>query len=246
MEYAIVLCSVLALMYGDINAMKITEKNSNENKIPLTGIREEKDNFKVDVGFLRLREEAKKNKWFNFVVKQSLGKLVGFFVKNSFDIDVKNENGKTALIIACEKGAATFIRYLLAYGADPNLSADNGTTPLSISVEKKNPKIVKMLMRTGIVKSNVYEEVLAEKYLREAVGVVEDAENALNSLEIAKKAAEAEGENRDMEDINNSIAKNQKILTEKLREKDDWSAIIELFEKNHAEAFKPSMIELSM
>lgn len=252
MEYVMVLCTVFALIYGDINAM--VEQGGNENKTLLTEVcEEEEEKAGVDERFANLSDEEKENEWFGSVLSQNLAKFIKYFAVNGFDLNSENEDGKTALIISCERGNAEFVKGLLENGANPNFSADNGALPLEVAVRKNHPEIVKMLMETGDVQSTGYAEVMAEKYLRGAVEAVEDAEHAINSLEIAKKAAEAIGENRDMKDINNSIARNQKILEEKSKEKAAWTEILEMFEKSKAETTEstestgePSIIELSI
>jgi ankyrin repeat protein len=60
-------------------------------------------------------------------------KSLNKFIDREDDIDSKNENGETALYIACEKGFADGIKALLEAGADPNIAEDKlGLTPVMI------------------------------------------------------------------------------------------------------------------
>ena len=67
-------------------------------------------------------------------------------------IDARNENGATALTIACHKGFTDAARLLLSNGANPNL-ADNGKYPLDFALEKGHD-IVRLLIENGANPNN--------------------------------------------------------------------------------------------
>jgi hypothetical protein len=53
--------------------------------------------------------------------------------------------GEGALHIATKRGDATYVRYLLAKGADPNLRDGHGDTPMLLAVQVAQPEIVAIL-----------------------------------------------------------------------------------------------------
>jgi hypothetical protein len=64
-------------------------------------------------------------------------------------IDVPDERGRTALILAASRGQAESVDMLLAHGADPNAADANGTTPLKAALAAGQPAIVASLRRAG-------------------------------------------------------------------------------------------------
>ncbi|PCG09058.1 hypothetical protein COA17_09175 [Sphingomonas ginsenosidimutans] len=54
-------------------------------------------------------------------------------------------NGEGALHIVVKRGDSTYLRYLLAKGADPNIRDGHGDTPMLLAVQYGQPEIVKIL-----------------------------------------------------------------------------------------------------
>lgn len=66
-----------------------------------------------------------------------------------FDVDARDPDGRTALILAALHGQAKSVDVLLAHGADPNAVDANGTTPLKAALAADQPAIVAALRRAG-------------------------------------------------------------------------------------------------
>ena len=57
-------------------------------------------------------------------------------------------SGEGALHIVTRRGDGTYLRYLLARGADANMRDRQGNTPMMIAVEAGNPELVDILARS--------------------------------------------------------------------------------------------------
>jgi hypothetical protein len=64
-------------------------------------------------------------------------------------IDARDEDGRTALMLATLNGQAAAVDALLARGADPNAADARGITPLQAAVAGNQPAIVTALQRAG-------------------------------------------------------------------------------------------------
>jgi hypothetical protein len=64
-------------------------------------------------------------------------------------IDARDEDGRTALMLATLHGQAAAVDALLARGADPNVADARGMTPLQAAVAGNQPAIVAALQRAG-------------------------------------------------------------------------------------------------
>lgn len=60
-------------------------------------------------------------------------------------------SGETALHIVVKRGDATYLRYLLAKGADPNIRDNAGNTPMMLAVQEGEPGLIDIL---ALVKAN--------------------------------------------------------------------------------------------
>jgi ankyrin repeat protein len=57
--------------------------------------------------------------------------------------------GETALHIVVKRGDMTYLRFLLAKGADPNLKDDKGTTPLLLAATTGESEMIQALVTGG-------------------------------------------------------------------------------------------------
>jgi len=64
-------------------------------------------------------------------------------------IEARDENGRTALMLAALHGQSRAVDVLLAHGADPNAADGQGTTPLQAAVAGNQQAIVAALRRAG-------------------------------------------------------------------------------------------------
>lgn len=60
-------------------------------------------------------------------------------------------SGETALHIVVKRGDATYLRYLLSKGADPNIRDNAGNTPMMLAVQEGEPALIDIL---ALVKAN--------------------------------------------------------------------------------------------
>jgi hypothetical protein len=65
------------------------------------------------------------------------------------DIDARDAQGRTALMLATVGGQADAVAVLLAHGADPSAADAHGTTPLRAAVAADERAIIAMLRRYG-------------------------------------------------------------------------------------------------
>jgi uncharacterized protein len=98
-----------------------------------------------------------------FVEKGKYDKVKKLIAEGSEDIDAQDENGKTALMIAAEKGDYKMLYFLLLKKADPNIQDKDGKTALMYASEEGNIRSVKALLRK---KADIHAE---DKKLRTAL-----------------------------------------------------------------------------
>jgi ankyrin repeat protein len=67
------------------------------------------------------------------------------------DLNSKNENKQTALMVASEKGHMDFVRALLDNGVDVNSKDKDGQTALIVTAKKGHLAVVKMLLLTRVL-----------------------------------------------------------------------------------------------
>ena len=65
------------------------------------------------------------------------------------DVNAKNEDGQTALMIACKKGDQDAVKILLAGQADVNATDKFGQTALMAAASKGDLEMVSLLVRSG-------------------------------------------------------------------------------------------------
>ena len=73
--------------------------------------------------------------------------LVKKFIQEGVDIDCCNFYGKTALIIATERGHKECIDILLAANANPNITDFEGMIPLSIAILQGHNECIKSIIK---------------------------------------------------------------------------------------------------
>src|SRR5260370_16557117 len=72
---------------------------------------------------------------------------VALFFAADFNVNAQNTAGKTALMVACERGKTGLVKQLLDRKADPNVAGADGTTALILAAQNDQPDIVKILLQ---------------------------------------------------------------------------------------------------
>lgn len=80
-------------------------------------------------------------------------KIVELFLQAGMNVNTKNEEGQTALMLASYAGHIDTVRVLLKHNADINVVDKFGDSALSWAAAEKHTNIVNLLKRTNITKS---------------------------------------------------------------------------------------------
>jgi ankyrin repeat protein len=75
--------------------------------------------------------------------------VIEFLLKRGVDINARNEQGETALVIAAWYGREELVEILLKKGADPNMKAGKGLSALKVASALRYDGIVKKLLAHG-------------------------------------------------------------------------------------------------
>jgi ankyrin repeat protein len=87
---------------------------------------------------------------FNIALNIHKTKIVKALLDGGVEASSIDENGKSLLINACEKGNVEIVKMLIAKGAEPNIDLGNGETLLSLVCEKGNVEIARTLINAGL------------------------------------------------------------------------------------------------
>ncbi|CAH1134842.1 unnamed protein product [Ceutorhynchus assimilis] len=82
----------------------------------------------------------------SFVNNDNLPGLQSYLENKQIQIDDKDENGTTALMVASTKGKGAFVRELLTHGADPNAEDNDNWTALLCAAKEGHYDIVLQLL----------------------------------------------------------------------------------------------------
>ncbi|MGO9949884.1 MAG: ankyrin repeat domain-containing protein [Steroidobacteraceae bacterium] len=74
---------------------------------------------------------------------------VNAVLSSSFDVDARDQSGRTALMLAILNGHADVVDVLLAHGAAVNAVDTSGVRPLQMARIKRNEAIIDSLLRAG-------------------------------------------------------------------------------------------------
>ena len=90
------------------------------------------------------------NESFFKAVDEGDRELAASFIKAGIDINAKEEDGRTALLIAAEKGDAWMAALLADNGADVNARDADGYTALMYAAYKGNRELAELLLNRGV------------------------------------------------------------------------------------------------
>ncbi len=82
-------------------------------------------------------------------VKTGNREEVETFIRAGINVNAKDKDGSTALMIAAEKGDGEMVRLLVENGADPNASDVDGYTALMFVSYSGDLEIAKLLVKNG-------------------------------------------------------------------------------------------------
>ena len=100
--------------------------------------------------FNQIYEHEDERELIHFCCQTSNLPILEFLLSNVFDVETKDKDGKTPLLIACEEGHLALVKYLISKGA--NIEAKdkyNEQTPLHFACEKGFVSIVEFLIMKG-------------------------------------------------------------------------------------------------
>ena len=115
---------------------------------------------------------------FEYIYENDI-KSVENYINSGHDLNIKNEYGYTALILASKNNKIEIAKLLLSASADINKQNNNGYTALIFAAYYNNVKIVKLLLNAGadINKQNIYGNtalIIASKNNRELIELLLD------------------------------------------------------------------------
>ncbi|XP_049824208.1 kinase D-interacting substrate of 220 kDa B isoform X3 [Aethina tumida] len=84
-----------------------------------------------------------------FINDDNIQGLESFLENKQVQIDDKDENGATALMVAATKGRSNFVSKLLANGADPNVEDNDGWTALLCASKEGHADVVRQLLEAS-------------------------------------------------------------------------------------------------
>ena len=85
----------------------------------------------------------------HFVTRDRDGPWMRYLIEKGADVNQRDKEGVTPLIIAAEQRYTDGVRLLLAAGADVNLANRNGETPLIKAVHLRDQTMVRLLVDNG-------------------------------------------------------------------------------------------------
>lgn len=85
----------------------------------------------------------------NFIENEDLGGLKNFLDSRQTQVDDRDENGTTPLMIASSKGLTPFVRELMSHGADVNAQDLDNWTALLCATKAGFLEVVELLVENG-------------------------------------------------------------------------------------------------
>lgn len=115
-------------------------------------------------------DQSELNKWlgkaiYSVIFRPNFAylKSVATFIKFGADVDVKGDNGYTALMVASYVGHFTMVKQLVEAGADVNVLNGHGDSALSMAIRRNNYAVIDYLLQNGAV-ANITPKKLNNLY----------------------------------------------------------------------------------
>lgn len=140
--------------------------------------------FKAENNFCSKCGAALKSDIFE-LIKKGQWVLENALKEYSYNLDAKNNNGDTALIVATVDGFESCISILLKHGADPNVKNENSETALDFAIAKNSLRIATMLLRHGAtVNAKIISSLLKDvTVIKEKAKSVETLLSVLSTMQ---------------------------------------------------------------
>lgn len=84
------------------------------------------------------------------LAREGRGEELADFVEHGLPVDVRDEAGNTALMLAAYHGHADTVSLLLRLGADPDLRNDRDQSPVAGALFKGEDEVVRRLVAAGV------------------------------------------------------------------------------------------------
>lgn len=165
-------------IYNTTEAIKFFLEHNISNKTINEAIRITEEKGDIDSATLLLNKIS--NFPFLMAVHQNKSNLVKSFIENHIDIETKDYNGNTALILAASKGNVEITKSLLDHNANVNVrEKEFGCTPLILAAKNGHYEIVSLLIN--------HEPSIYYYSIRENVHINDEDFNGWNALDWAQK-----------------------------------------------------------
>jgi hypothetical protein len=79
----------------------------------------------------------------------ALQSILGAHADQPLDLNARDANGRTAILLATMTGAAPAVEFLLAHGADPSIADGSGKSPLQVAIADQRADIAAALRLAG-------------------------------------------------------------------------------------------------
>jgi pectate lyase len=112
-----------------------------QGSTPLMKARRSKDKEIVDLLQAKLTETS-----IHWAARQGVLAKVEEFLEDGIDVNAKDSQGMTPLLLAVQRGHKDIIDLLIAKKADVNVKNETGQTPLDLAVRQNNKDIVELLI----------------------------------------------------------------------------------------------------
>ncbi len=99
-------------------------------------------------GYLTAVDQFKKGGWVALIFHNSA--IVKFFLEQKkFDVNAKDNSGKTVLMYVVEKGGKDLVDFLVKHGANINAVDNDGKTALMLAAQDRNSELTAYLLGAG-------------------------------------------------------------------------------------------------
>ncbi len=92
-----------------------------------------------------------------------LVKMIELLLKNGANVNLQNEKGETALVVATQSAKMNIAKILIESGADVNIKTKDKINALYVAQKKKNAELIELLKKNGAEELTEQEKKSFEK-----------------------------------------------------------------------------------